>query len=130
MKKIIPKIICPLSENNCNKKCLYFNKKGFCDKIAKKCWEKLENIEIKDEALLIDYCLSLAKAIRAEFFLRKNGFILKSANGYEQPRPEVAIAREAWKEVRSCIDRLGLSPMARQKLNLEENDFFDLENKE
>jgi P27 family predicted phage terminase small subunit len=93
-----------------------------------------DSIEKIDIAVLTNFCLAYARATRAEKYLRHEGWVIKGTNGQEQPRPEVAIAREAWKEVRSCADRLGLSPAARKRINSnaaggddDNDDFSDLD---
>jgi P27 family predicted phage terminase small subunit len=89
-----------------------------------------DSVEKTDISILTNYCLSYATAMRMEYYLKENGRTTLSVNGCEVPRPEVSIARESWKDVRSCSDRLGLSPMARKKLKVEsdgDNEIDDFE---
>lgn len=107
------------------------------DKVALKYWneavpalEKSGTVSPEDLAVLTNYCLAYAKAMRYEYFLREKGdTITVGKRGYTQVRPGVAICREAWKDVRTCADRLGLSPAARKKINVDigddEDDFFN-----
>jgi P27 family predicted phage terminase small subunit len=103
------------------------------DRVASKYWndtipllQSKDIITELDIALLTNYCLAYANAMRMEYFLKENGQTVKvGTKGYTQVRPEVAIARESWKDVRTCADRLGLSPMARKKINMDEGDEED-----
>jgi P27 family predicted phage terminase small subunit len=64
------------------------------------------------------YCIALATLRKAQAVLDKKGFTVTTENGYEQQRPEVAIARQALESVRRYSAEFGLTPAARARISL------------
>lgn len=69
-----------------------------------------------DMAAFAGYCASLERAVEAEEVLREQGYTLETPQGFEQARPEVSIARQAWAEVRKFAQEFGITPSARTRV--------------
>lgn len=72
-----------------------------------------------DGPMLGRYCESLSKAIENDTYIEKNGVFLKKTGGGKVRRPEVKLAEEAWKRVDKYGAYFGLSPRARQQMNIQ-----------
>lgn len=88
------------------------------DSIAKAVWQRAGTELVRRRVLTLGglddfaaYCATVARAVRAETRLTEaGGDTYVTATGYERPRPEVAIAREAWAEARQYARATGLTP--------------------
>lgn len=69
-----------------------------------------------DLAAFALYCMNVATSIRCARILKRKGFTMKSPNGFDLPRPEVAIRRQAGAEARKFMQEFGLTPSARTRL--------------
>ncbi len=106
------------------------------DLVALRIWKDTvpllgDSVNNLDIAVLINFCQSYATALRMEYYLRYEGrTVVAGKLGFIQARPEVDLARQSWKEVRTCADRIGLNPIARKKLKIvtgnKGDDFEDL----
>ena len=92
---------------------------------AKKEWKRLSpELEAMgllsriDMAAFAGYCQAYARWKEAEEFISKHGSILKTASGYIQQIPQVSIAQQNLKQMRSFCSELGLTPSARSRLNI------------
>lgn len=75
------------------------------------------------------YCKTFSRWFATIKFLDENGTTYTTDTGYIRERPEVAISLQLQKELREYAKELGLSPSARQKLEVEkpkQPDEFDL----
>ncbi|WP_297520488.1 phage terminase small subunit P27 family [uncultured Clostridium sp.] len=71
----------------------------------------------KDIKALEGYCANYSKWKRCEELLLKKGFsMVINEEGYEQQRPEVAIANKAQQEMRSWMKELGITPASRARM--------------
>lgn len=71
----------------------------------------------KDVKALEGYCLNYSKWKRCEQLLLEKGFsMVVNEEGYEQQRPEVAIANKAQQEMRSWMKELGITPASRSRM--------------
>lgn len=71
----------------------------------------------KDVKALEGYCLNYSKWKRCEQLLLEKGFsMVINEEGYEQQRPEVAIANKAQQEMRSWMKELGITPASRSRM--------------
>lgn len=57
--------------------------------------------------------------LRCREKLAAEGLTFATPNGYEQQRPEVAIAKAAWQQVLAFCREFGLTPSSRNGLQLE-----------
>ena len=92
---------------------------------AKKEWKRLSPeldamglLSRIDMAAFAGYCQAYARWKEAEEFISKHGSILKTASGYIQQIPQVSIAQQNLKQMRSFCSELGLTPSARSRLNI------------
>lgn len=103
---------------------------------AKRHWKEV--VDLIDEAGLASrldrdaltiYCTHWARWREAELVIagdfeddpaRPKGEVIKASNGYLQPSPWYVVATNAMKDMRTFLDRFGLTPMARSKLKLTE----------
>ena len=95
----------------------------FLGKIGRREWNRIgpELVEkgvltAADMASFAGYCASLERAIRAEEMIRDEGYTLETPQGFEQARPEVSIARQAWAEVRKFGQEFGITPSSRTRV--------------
>ena len=65
------------------------------------------------------YCTAYGQWKEAHLILREKGLTFCTPNGYEQQRPEVAIANNAAKIMRGFIAEFGLSPAARARMAID-----------
>lgn len=101
-------------------------------RIEKLLREEERDFTQKDIKALEAYAANYSKWKRAEMDLIRNGLVIPiNDDGYEQPRPEVAIANKAQQEFRSWAKELGLTPSARARMKLTikttENDDPEME---
>lgn len=71
-----------------------------------------------DADLVADYCQNVGKAIKYERFCKKHGDFIQKTAATKVARPEVKLAREFRKEANKLADKLGLTPKARQAMNI------------
>lgn len=85
----------------------------------------------KDIKALEGYCANYSKWKKCEQVLLDKGFsMIINEEGYEQQRPEVAIANKAQQEMRSWMKELGITPAARARMNKNINDGSDIKTAE
>lgn len=99
-------------------------------------YEKLERLGLLTEVdgtAFEAYCTAYGQFKEAHLILREKGLTFSTPNGYEQQRPEVAIANNAAKVMRGFMIEFGLTPAARARLGKEPKagdddgaDFFSL----
>lgn len=94
--------------------------------------EKLGLLTRVDMAALAGYCQSYATWRACQMVLAKQGMTFETATGYVTQRPEVSIGNKALDQVRAFCAQFGLTPSARARMTLpeqdhaEENDPFDV----
>lgn len=72
----------------------------------------------KDIKALEGYCINYSKWKRCEQILFRDGLsMVVNEEGYEQQRPEVAIANKAQQEMRAWMKELCLTPASRARAN-------------
>lgn len=76
---------------------------------------RLDLLKEEDRAALAAYCETWATFVRAQRVLTKEGLTYLARQG-EIPRPEVAIARQAGKELRAWASQFGLTPAAERNV--------------
>jgi len=92
---------------------------------AKKEWnrlapelERLGLLTIVDEMAFAGLCQNYAIYIEIEKYLEENGRVMKTESGTVKSRPEVYIANNALKFVRSFASEFGLTPSSRGRISL------------
>ena len=70
----------------------------------------------KDVKALEGYCASYSKWKKCEQILERDGYTFITPKGYEQQKPEVAIANKAQEAMRSWMRELGITPAARVRM--------------
>jgi P27 family predicted phage terminase small subunit len=106
------------------------------DRIAAAIWKRtvkellmMKKADHLDEAILSNYCISYARALRLEKKLTAiTDGIQITSKGVAIEHPYATQARAAWKDIRACADRLGLTPAARAKLDKDDDggdSFFE-----
>lgn len=95
----------------------------YLDDVGKQEWSRVARelhglglLTVLDMASLAGYCASFARARAAEETLKAKGTTYCTPQGIEMPRPEVAIAKNAWTEVRKFGAEFGLTPSARVRV--------------
>jgi len=78
--------------------------------------ERLGLLSKIDGAALAGYCQNWARAIKCEKRLEHKGMTMKTQSGYEQQRPEVAMAQKYWALVKVFCSEYGLTPASRVRL--------------
>lgn len=99
---------------------------SWLEKDAKKEWRRLVK-ELEELGLLTSldwgifagYCQSYARWKEAEEFISKHGSISKTSSGYIQQIPQVSIAQQNLKQMRTLGSELGLSPSARSRIQVD-----------
>lgn len=84
--------------------------------------ERMGLLTVVDRAALAAYCQAYARGVDAERLLRKKGMSFTTPNGYEQQRPEVAIAMKEWQVVRAFASEFGFTPAARTRISVGKVD--------
>ncbi len=84
--------------------------------------EKLGLLTKSDMAAFSGYCQAYARWKEAEEFISKHGSILKTNSGYIQQIPQVSIAQQYLKQMRSFASELGLTPAARSRMIIIDED--------
>lgn len=64
------------------------------------------------------YCLNVARAVAAEKVIQEHGMTIKTPQGFEQARPEVAIMRQAGAEVRKFMQEFGMTPSSATRVRV------------
>jgi P27 family predicted phage terminase small subunit len=92
---------------------------------AKKEWkrlapelERLGLLTIIDEVAFAGLCQNYAIYIETEKYLKENGRVMITKSGTVKSRPEVYIANNALKFVRSFASEFGLTPSSRGRISL------------
>ncbi len=70
-----------------------------------------------DRAALALLCEHWARWIEAIQMLQRHGVVVKSANGYPQPSPFLAVANKAAEQVRLMLSEFGMTPSARSRVH-------------
>jgi P27 family predicted phage terminase small subunit len=65
------------------------------------------------------YCMAYGQWKESHLILREKGLTFMTPNGYEQQRPEVAIANNAAKIMRGFMIEFGLTPAARARMGTD-----------
>ena len=101
---------------------------------AKKEWKRLAPSLIAMGALtnhdvsnFAGYCEAYARWKEAEEFLSQHGTIFKTPSGYVQQVPQVSIALQSLKQMRSLATEFGLTPASRARLFANSKDAPDEE---
>lgn len=96
---------------------------------AKKEWRRmtkvLEQIGVLtevDATAFAGYCQAYARWKEAEEFLSKHGTIFKTPSGYIQQVPQVSIAQTYLKIMKDFCSEFGLTPSARSRINIGNNN--------
>ncbi len=96
---------------------------------AKKEWKRmaqeLERMGLLtqvDMAAFAGYCQSYARWKEAEEFISKHGSIFKTPSGYVQQIPQVAIAQQNLKQMRSFCSELGITPASRSRIAVNDTE--------
>jgi P27 family predicted phage terminase small subunit len=71
-----------------------------------------------DRNILAGYCISYALWQRSQEYLFKQGTVYVTTNGKLQPRPEIAVAKEAGEMMNDFAAELGLTPSSRARMRL------------
>ncbi len=115
----------PLNKNEPKPKKIAPKCPSWLEPDAKKEWKRLSKeletmglLTQVDMAVFAGYCQAYARWKEAEEFISKHGSILKTNSGYIQQIPQVSIAQQNLKQMRSLCSELGLSPSARSRLNI------------
>lgn len=69
-----------------------------------------------DGATLVAYCQSWSRAVAAEKIVNAMGLTISTPQGFEQARPEVAIAKHAWAAVHRFASEYGMTPSSRSRV--------------
>lgn len=64
------------------------------------------------------YCVNVARVAACEAVISAGGLTLKTPQGFEQARPEIAISRQCGAEVRKFAQEFGLTPSARTRVRV------------
>lgn len=126
----------PLNQNEPKPKPLAPKCPSWLDREAKREWkrvapelERLGLLTVVDGAALAAYCQAYARWVKAEKILQEKGLTFETPNGYEQQRPEVSIANKSMQIIRAFCAEFGLTPSARARMTLPDeddgDDFFD-----
>lgn len=101
---------------------------------AKKEWKRvtpelhrLGLLTMIDIAVLASYCQSYDRLIRAEKKIRayekEHGCLTaETPSGYSQQIPEIGIANQAMKNIKSFAQEFGMTPSSRSKIDVESPD--------
>lgn len=102
---------------------------SWLDYYAKKEWNRVAEKLIKigllteiDLSTFTVYCQRYAEWIRAEKAIMEKGMTFVTPKGFQQQIPEVAIARDAAKQLRMYAEVLGLAPAARSGMEIKRDD--------
>lgn len=66
------------------------------------------------------YCIQVGRAVAAEKVIQERGMTITTPQGFEQARPEVAIARQAGAEVRKFMTEFGMTPSSQTRVRVPE----------
>jgi len=93
--------------------------------VARNEWRRLAGplfdagiLTIADRAALAAYCQAWARWIEAEEQLKKTPALLKTPSGYVQQSPWLSVANKQLELMGRFMAELGLTPTARERLNL------------
>lgn len=96
---------------------------SWLDKVAQQEWKRIAPtlkslglLTMVDRAGLEGYCMSYSRWILAEQILAKKGLTFSTKSGYEQQRPEVAIALRSAAQMHSFAAEFGFTPASRTRV--------------
>lgn len=75
-----------------------------------------------DGDVLACYCDAYSRLVRFTTFLRKNGDVTTSPNGYSMPAPEVALRNRAIDDLKKWGAELGIGAASRTKIEVRNPD--------
>lgn len=81
----------------------------------------LQLLTVVDLAALEGYCAAYQRAVEAEKAVKVAGRLIRTPQGFLQPHPELAIAKQAWAEVRRFAGEFGMTPSARTRVRVPES---------
>jgi len=82
-------------------------------------------LTIVDRSALEAYCMAYAQWQEAEMILDELGLTFTTPKGYVQQRPEVAIANNAAKRMKTFMVEFGMTPSSRSRISLPERQAED-----
>jgi len=95
------------------------------DDVARKEWRRLATplheaglLTLADRAALAAYCQAWARWVEAEQKLRETPALLKTPNGHVQQSPWLTVANKQMELMGRYMTELGLTPVARTRLDL------------
>lgn len=93
--------------------------------VARKEWRRLATplfeagvLTLADRAALAAYCQAYARWAEAELRLAETPALLKTPSGYVQQSPWLSVANKQMELMGRFMSELGLTPVARQRLDL------------
>jgi P27 family predicted phage terminase small subunit len=99
---------------------------GWLSDAGRKEWRRVARELMAQNALtavdlraLEGYCASYARAVKAEEVIGHHGLTHLTPQG-EKARPEVAIARQSWAEMRAFSTKLGINPADHTRVKVRE----------
>jgi len=99
------------------------------DDLARKEWARigpelgnLAMLTAGDLAAFACYCKAYSDLQQAEAVIQEKGHVFETATGYVMPRPEVAMANTAMKQVKDFAIQFGFTPSARSRIDLTPKD--------
>jgi P27 family predicted phage terminase small subunit len=97
--------------------------------VARKEWRRLAPVlhgigvlKVADRAALAAYCQSYARWVEAEEKLRDTPMLLKTPSGYVQQSPWLSVANKQLELMGRYMSELGLTPVARARLDMAKGD--------
>ena len=81
--------------------------------------DRLGMLTVVDQGALEGACAAYGQAVKCHKYLEQHGLTMSVGDGgYEQQRPEVSIEQKAWTLYRGFTAEFGLTPSARGKLSI------------
>ena len=94
--------------------------------IARQAWLKysgelyrLKLMTNVDTIALEGLCVAVARALKADRILEKEGFTIRTIQGNVIQRCEVSISKSSWEAVRKFLSEFGMTPAARSRIQME-----------
>lgn len=84
--------------------------------------DKLGTLSTADYSALELYAVTHERWTKALAVINERGMTFVSGNGYEQVRPEVAVAQKAEQQLINLLKQLGLTPASREKVSAVPDD--------
>lgn len=98
---------------------------GFLDRVGKMEWNRVgpelvakQLLTVVDMAAFTSYCIAVSRLVACEKIIRKHGMTLETPQGFEQARPEVAIAKHCTADIVRLSREFGLTPSARTRVRV------------